>query len=254
MTAGAEGPNLPLEFIKIIPHPYSIDPTPIIIPLDSSPSPSNKATSPAFQPRSEPWPWAPFQTLADFEYTETAIQGLLSKKLVNKQLAGINSNWAAGSKLSIKNYNDMEQVLAKARKHTVQVSTLQTYNFSMIGTKYTKQFTSATVSGTLDGNVQTFTFEYRDPWEWIISLVQDKSLAPMNMWNSVRKYYCCGNLEERIYDEPNTADTWWAIDVSFVCGSGSRHVADIIFSFLEVRASRDRRSAALLLASSFLAE
>jgi hypothetical protein len=66
----------------------------------------------------------------------------------------------------------------------------------------------------LEGKVHTFTFEYRDPWEWILSLVQDKSLAPMNMWNSVRKYYCCGNSEERIYDEPNTADTWWAIDVS----------------------------------------
>jgi hypothetical protein len=124
MNAEAEGPNLPQEYIKIIPHSHSVNPTPIILPLDSSPSPSVKATSPSFQPRSEPWPWAPFQTLADFEYTETAIQGLLSKKIVNKQLAGINSNWAVGSKLSIKNYNDMEKVLAKARKHTVQVSTL----------------------------------------------------------------------------------------------------------------------------------
>jgi hypothetical protein len=71
-----------------------------------------------------PWtaqPWAPFETLADFEYTETAIQGLLSKTLVNKQLAGLNSTWAVGSRLSIKNYSDMEKVLAKARSHTVQV-------------------------------------------------------------------------------------------------------------------------------------
>ena len=35
------------------------------------------------------------------------------------------------------------------------------------------------------------------------------------MWNSIKKYYCCGDREERIYDEPNTADTWWAVDVSF---------------------------------------
>lgn len=128
MNAGSEGPNLPGEFIKIVPHPHSINPTPIILPLDSSASPSIKVKSPSFQPRSEPWPWAPFRTLTDFEYTETAIQGLLSKKLINKQLAGINSNWAVGSNLSIKNYNDMEKVLAKARKHTVQVSTLQAYN------------------------------------------------------------------------------------------------------------------------------
>jgi Plavaka transposase len=44
--------------------------------------------------------------------------------------------------------------------------------------------------------------------------VQDESLAPTHMWNSVKKYYCCGDHEERIYDEPNTADTWWAVDVS----------------------------------------
>jgi hypothetical protein len=128
MNAEAEGPILPQEFIKIIPHPHSVDPTPIILPLDSSLSPSIKAKSPVFQPRSEPWPWAPFQTLADFEYTETAIQGLLSKKLVNKQLASINSNWAVGSKLLIKNYSDMEKVLMKALKHTVQVSCLDIYN------------------------------------------------------------------------------------------------------------------------------
>ena len=36
----------------------------------------------------------------------------------------------------------------------------------------------------------------------------------MAMWNSVRKYYCAGDLEERIYDEPNTADAWWDVDVS----------------------------------------
>jgi hypothetical protein len=35
----------------------------------------------------------------------------------------------------------------------------------------------------------------------------------MAMWNAVRKYYCSGDVEERIYDEPNTADTWWNIDV-----------------------------------------
>ena len=127
MSTEVEGPNLPDEFIKVIPHSHSPDPTPTIIPLTLSPSLSINASGPVFQPQFDPWPWAPFQTLADFEYTETAIQGLLSKALINKQLAGINSRWAAGSKLSIKNYNDMEKALAKARKHTVQVRTILHY-------------------------------------------------------------------------------------------------------------------------------
>lgn len=73
-------------------------------------------------PQPEPRPWAPFENLADFEYTETAVLGLLPKWIVNKQLAGLNSNWAEGSRLTIKNYTDMDKVLSKARKYFVQVS------------------------------------------------------------------------------------------------------------------------------------
>ena len=74
------------------------------------------------QPEPEPRPWAPFENLADFEYTETAVLGLLPKWIVNKQLAGLNSNWAEGSQLTIKNFTDMDKVLSKARKYFVQVS------------------------------------------------------------------------------------------------------------------------------------
>jgi hypothetical protein len=73
-------------------------------------------------PQPEPCPWAPFENLADFEYTETAVLGLLPKWIVNKQLAGLNSNWAEGSRLTIKNFTDMDKVLSKARKYFVQVS------------------------------------------------------------------------------------------------------------------------------------
>src|SRR6266498_984979 len=58
---------------------------------------------------------------------------------------------------------------------------IQNHEFS------SKQFTSATVSGTLDGKVHFFTFKYRDLWEWVLLLMKDESLAPSHMWNSVRK-------------------------------------------------------------------
>lgn len=105
------------EYIKIIPHPHSRDPAVKIIPLSTS-----FDDTLAFQPKPSSCPWAPFKSLADFEYTETAVKGLLSKELVNAQLAGINSTWATGSLLSIKNYRDMEHVLSKACKYFVQVS------------------------------------------------------------------------------------------------------------------------------------
>jgi len=72
------------------------------------------------------------------------------------------------------------------------------------------------VSGTYQGKNFVFEFQYRDPWEYVLNLVQDKSLASVSCWNSVRKFYCCSteNIEDCIIDEPNTADTWWEVDVS----------------------------------------
>ena len=64
-----------------------------------------------------------FRTLADFEYMETAVKGLLSEELVNKQLAGFNKGWTiGGSRLTIHTYKDMHKSLAKAREYGVQVS------------------------------------------------------------------------------------------------------------------------------------
>ena len=72
-------------------------------------------------------PWAPFRNLADFEYTETAVNGLLSKKTVDKQLAGFNSAWAIGSHLSIRNSKDMEAALTMACDYIVKVSLSMLY-------------------------------------------------------------------------------------------------------------------------------
>lgn len=64
------------------------------------------------------------------------------------------------------------------------------------------------------GKTYDFDFQFRDPWEYIVSLVSDESLAAVNIWNSVRKYYCEGDFEDELFDEPNTAETWWKVDVS----------------------------------------
>jgi hypothetical protein len=51
-----------------------------------------------------------------------------------------------------------------------------------------------------------------------VSLVADESLAAINIWNSVHQYYCKGDIEEELFDEPNTAETWWKVDVCVLSG------------------------------------
>lgn len=95
-----------------------------IVPLTSSnTSLSSSQAAETYFPVPESRPWAPFRTLADFEYTETAVKGLLSKDLVDKQLAGFHGKWCIGeSHLTLRTYKDMQDSLAFAREYGVQVS------------------------------------------------------------------------------------------------------------------------------------
>ena len=76
-----------------------------------------------FIPTPESRPWVPFRSLADFEYTETAIVGRLSEYLVNRQLNGFCNKWSiGGSHLTIHTYQDMQKSLEKARDYGIKVS------------------------------------------------------------------------------------------------------------------------------------
>ncbi|KAG6847873.1 hypothetical protein H0H93_005308 [Arthromyces matolae] len=182
-------PALPQVYIKVLPHPHS--PLPITItPLDA---PSGQAGT-TFIPKPSNKPWAPFRTLEDFEITEFAVTTMLKKEKVNTLLAGVNERWTTGgSKVTLHRYEDMQESLEYARAYVVQ-------------------FTSDEVTVPYKGEMHTFKFEYRDPWKYVLSLVRDESLAPLHCWNAVKKFYCEDGKEERVIDEPNTADTWWGVD------------------------------------------
>lgn len=66
--------------------------------------------------------------------------------------------------------------------------------------------------------VHEIEFSYRDPWEIIMQWVQDPTLVPYSNWFSARKYYCRGGdareFVDELIDEPYTAETWRAVDVS----------------------------------------
>ena len=110
-------------YIKNNPHPHSLGSKTIIIPLDRTTSVVTSADStPAYIPHPTTRPWAPFHNCVDFEYMETAIEGLLSKKLMDCQLAGICGSWPKdGSHLTLHSWMDMEHSLNSARNFAVQV-------------------------------------------------------------------------------------------------------------------------------------
>ncbi|KAF9004382.1 hypothetical protein BDQ17DRAFT_1424815 [Cyathus striatus] len=168
-------PQLPDIYIKMIPHPHSKDSITTIIPLMATSEGSCSAylaDAKVFAPPGEDRPWAPFQTHADFEYTEMAVKGLLSEKLVNVQLTGIHNGWSVGgSELMIHNYKEMSDSLVKTREYGIQ-------------------FKHEIILAVYHGQKEDFEFYYHDPWEYILNLIHDKSLALISCWNSVHKFYC----------------------------------------------------------------
>ncbi|KIM88694.1 hypothetical protein PILCRDRAFT_2888 [Piloderma croceum F 1598] len=190
LIMGIEVPDAPLPamYIKIEPHPHSLESKTRIIPLDGTASAMTSADStPANIPHLTTRPWVPFRNHADFEYTETAVEGLLSKKLIDCQLAGISGSWSKnGSHLTLCSWADMERSL--------------------------DAFIPGDVSASYQGVEYKFKFEYQDLWQWILSLVHDLSLADVSGFHSVRKSYCEGNFIERLFNEPNTGRAWEKID------------------------------------------
>ncbi|KZT35401.1 hypothetical protein SISSUDRAFT_990606 [Sistotremastrum suecicum HHB10207 ss-3] len=61
------------------------------------------------------------------------------------------------------------------------------------------------------GETVKFQFYWRDPWEWIQTLVCDPSLASEIQWYPRRKFYHDGQRKTRIYDDVDSGDLWWRV-------------------------------------------
>jgi hypothetical protein len=98
---------------------------PTIIPLDV-PNNSNAVSEPQFSEgfSSLSKPWAPFRTLADFEYAKSAVTGSLSKATVNFQLRGMANSWVEKSNITFRNYDDLMELLTAAREYGVKVCSI----------------------------------------------------------------------------------------------------------------------------------
>ncbi len=114
------GPHLPEAFLKVVPHPRSMNQISLIIPLVGNSQANSSAIS--YIPPPDDRPWAPFRTLEDFEVTEIAVTSLMPRTTINKLLTGVTGKWSDGKcRVTLKKYSDMDAVMFKARKYIVQV-------------------------------------------------------------------------------------------------------------------------------------
>ncbi|KAF8142215.1 hypothetical protein K438DRAFT_2114720 [Mycena galopus ATCC 62051] len=186
------GPLLPGAYFKIIPHPHSADPTSLIIPLAGARESLRQMVR---ELNSGHRPWFPFRTRADFEVAEIVVKGGLNAEFSNKLLDGVYGHtWgASNSRVTIQNSDQLAHVLESARRCGVT-------------------FRSGSIFASYKGQRQEIKFEYRDPWDFITMLLDDETLSATSIYNSVQKYYGEGTVtevhQERVIDEPNTADAW----------------------------------------------
>ncbi|KAJ7868913.1 hypothetical protein B0H14DRAFT_2572077 [Mycena olivaceomarginata] len=197
----ADNPQLPAVYIISKPHPNDhlavVEVLSLSHPLRQQGDPTDRKRLDNLIDAARPYtPWC---TMSDFEYTETAVQGLLKPKFIDTQLRGMTGPWARGhGDITMKDYCDYRRVLTQARVSGIQ-------------------FRKATVQASLWGVEKKYTFFYRDPWEWIRGLVTDPSLAHVTAWKSRHMFYCEDGGRERFITEPWTADHWYEVGMLFNC-------------------------------------
>lgn len=178
------GPEL---YIEVIHYPHSRKPTSTIIPLDNTQTGALNEDSSCLPLTVTAKPWAPFWTWTDFEFTEEIVTQGFHSKTISKLLAGFNGCWAPESYITIKNYSDYKDSLAAASIFGVQVNLSQCYLFHNIF-KPLSQFKEGEITHIFWGHEYKFQFQYQDPWEWILQVVTDPTLAGLIIWHPVEKY------------------------------------------------------------------
>ncbi|KAI0677658.1 hypothetical protein C8Q78DRAFT_962196, partial [Trametes maxima] len=138
-------------------------------------------------------PWKPWSTRLDFEVAEFALGASLSRSQVTILLGLFDRVAADRSKLTFKTYDDIKAGWEAA-------------------SKMFPAFEKHEVSAPLRNDVKTYTFYCRPLWDWALSLVADRVLAPHFVWSAIRLFKWNGLRWVRFVDEPFTANYWWDIE------------------------------------------
>ncbi|KAJ7214958.1 hypothetical protein GGX14DRAFT_562985 [Mycena pura] len=194
--------ELPPRFILVVHHPHAKKSNEII-PVDKL---YTTASGPELYMKSAPFnpgdrPWRPFKSFADFKFTSRRVKRRSPNAEIDEDLLDLqDGSLSSDSKVSFRNHRDMEKSLAVAR----------TSNVSFRCQSLTIEFDGAELGGVYEVEV-----EFRNPWQIMKQWVCDETLAPVSTWFSQRRYLCTNgtmDLSNPLYDEPWTAENWWAAD------------------------------------------
>ncbi|KAG1769707.1 hypothetical protein EV702DRAFT_1181706 [Suillus placidus] len=118
-------------------------------------------------------PWCPFQSRADFEFSEIALDAALNKK------TSCSTSWPAYHR------SDLRKAMDNAAAELTPVP-------------YKKE-------------ERVFEVHACPLWDWALNLLDNPLLAPHFVWDTQRVYKHDGMDFVRFFDEPWTGDRWWDI-------------------------------------------
>ncbi|KAH7048515.1 hypothetical protein BKA62DRAFT_680276, partial [Auriculariales sp. MPI-PUGE-AT-0066] len=191
--------SLPRSYVRVQYHPHSGLPDKIV----SLDDPETVTGFRFAQLAANKTPHAPFRSNADFTFSEMAVGNGWSAEAVNSVLKLLRTDWVndlSAVQVSFRNNNDLQQSLAAARQCFIK-------------------FQQSSIKVPYRGQEREIKFRFREPLDWIRTLVQDPTLVHENNLFSCKKFLCLGNEQEvRMVDEPWTGDDWAAVDTNVADG------------------------------------
>ncbi|KAI9057444.1 hypothetical protein FKP32DRAFT_1615288 [Trametes sanguinea] len=139
-------------------------------------------------------PWAPgFRTRIEFEFADFVREALLDDGSVTTLLRIIGKIVADPSQFKLSSANDVKASWAAAAE------------------RY-PSYTARELSIPYRNTARVYTFYGRPLWDWALTLVRDRILAPHFAWNAIRLFKWNGVCWVRFITEPYTANAWWRIE------------------------------------------
>ncbi|KAF6751895.1 hypothetical protein DFP72DRAFT_991199 [Ephemerocybe angulata] len=139
-------------------------------------------------------PWFPFESRADFEFSELALKCCLNQNQITAFLDIFQRCLDGEDTLHFKNYSDLSRTWNSA-SHLLTPMELHTVKTEFKGIEKDHQFYC------------------RSLWDWAVDLVKDPTLAPYFEWDAQRLFKFDAEKEEwvRFVNEPWTADRFYDV-------------------------------------------